>query len=71
VTGEVSAADAAAIDGMLAAAARSLGAADQRTEQQRRSDLFADLLLGRLSLAEPEEGQGAHRRCGLAGSRRH
>jgi len=54
VTGEVSAADAAAIDGMLAAAARSLGAADPRTEQQRRSDLFADLLLGRLSLAEPE-----------------
>jgi hypothetical protein len=36
VTGEVSAADAAAIDGMLAAAARSLGAADPRTEQQRR-----------------------------------
>jgi hypothetical protein len=57
VTGEVSAADAAAIDGMLAAAARSLGAADPRTEQQRRSDLFADLLLGRLSLAEPEEDE--------------
>jgi Domain of unknown function (DUF222) len=48
VTGEVSAADAAAIDGMLAAAARSLGADDPRTEQQRRADLFADLLLGRL-----------------------
>jgi hypothetical protein len=37
VTGEVSAADAAPIDGMLAASARSLGAADPRTEQQRRS----------------------------------
>jgi hypothetical protein len=49
VTGEVSAADAAAIDGMLAAAARSLGADDPRTEQQRRADLFADLLLGRLT----------------------
>jgi Domain of unknown function (DUF222) len=49
VTGEVSAADAAAIDGMLAAAARSLGADDPRTEQQRRADLFADLLLGRLA----------------------
>src|SRR5215212_1825597 len=49
VTGEVSAADAAAIDGTLAAAARSLGADDPRTEQQRRSDLFADLLLGRLT----------------------
>jgi hypothetical protein len=49
ITGEVSAADAAAIDGMLAATARSLGAADPRTEQQRRADLFADLLLGRLA----------------------
>jgi hypothetical protein len=39
----------------MLAAARSLGAADQRTEQQRRCDLFTDLLLGRLSLAEPEE----------------
>lgn len=48
VTGEVSAADAAAIDAMLAAAARSLGAEDPRTEQQRRADCFADLLLGRL-----------------------
>src|SRR5829696_2617197 len=55
VTGEVSAADAAAIDGTLAAAARSLGADDPRTEQQRRSDLFADLLLGRLPLTDDEE----------------
>ena len=55
VTGEVSAADAAAIDGALAAMARSLGAEDPRTEQQRRSDLFADLLLGRLGLDEPEQ----------------
>jgi Domain of unknown function (DUF222) len=53
VTGEVSAADAAAIDATLAAASRSLGADDPRSEQQRRSDLFADLLLGRLGLAEP------------------
>jgi hypothetical protein len=57
VTGEVSAADAAAIDGMLAATARSLGADDLRTEQQRRSDLFADLLLGRLRLDEPDQDQ--------------
>jgi Domain of unknown function (DUF222) len=55
VTGEVSAADAAAIDGVLAATARSLGAEDVRTEQQRRSDLFADLLLGRLAFDEPDE----------------
>jgi hypothetical protein len=55
VTGEVSAADAAAIDGVLAATSRSLGAEDVRTEQQRRSDLFADLLLGRLAFDQPDE----------------
>jgi hypothetical protein len=55
VTGEVSAADAAAIDGMLAAAARDLGADDPRTEQQRRADLFADLLLGRLAFDDDTE----------------
>ena len=54
VTGEVSAQDAAAIDGMLAATARSLGADDPRTDQQRRSDLFADLLLGRLTFDDNE-----------------
>jgi Domain of unknown function (DUF222) len=55
VTGEVSAADAAAIDGMLAVAARSLGADDPRTEQQRRADLFADLLLGRLAFDDDDD----------------
>ena len=55
VTGEVSAADVAAIGGMLAAAARSLGSDDPRTEQQRRADVFADLLLGRLRLVDPDE----------------
>lgn len=55
VTGDVSAADAAAIDGMLAAAARSLGSDDPHTEQQRRADVFADLLLGRLRLVDPDE----------------
>lgn len=72
VTGEVSAADAAAIDATLAAAARGLGREDPRTDQQRRSDLFADLLLGRLRLeaietedeelstaAAPEEAEDA------------
>jgi hypothetical protein len=58
VTGEVSAADAAAIDGMLATAARSLGADDPRTEQQRRSDLFADLLLGRLAFDDTDHEEG-------------
>ena len=46
VTGEMSAADAAAIDAMLAATARGLGGDDPRTDQQRRADLFTDLLLG-------------------------
>lgn len=57
VTGEVSAADAAAIDATLAAAARGLWADDLRTDQQRRSDLFADLLLGRLRLVDSIEAE--------------
>jgi Domain of unknown function (DUF222) len=54
VTGEVSAADAAAIDSTLAALARSLGADDPRTEQQRRANLLADLLLDRLAFDQPD-----------------
>jgi Domain of unknown function (DUF222) len=54
VTGEVSATDAAAIDAMLAAAARNLGADDLGTEQQRRADLFADLLLGRIAFDQTD-----------------
>ncbi len=54
VTGEVSAADAAAIDALLAATSRSLGAEDPRTDQQRRADLFADLLLGRIAFDQPD-----------------
>jgi hypothetical protein len=66
VTGEVSAADAAAIDGMLAGLARSLGAEDPRTDQQRRADLFADLLLGRLTFdhedhdTDEDQADGQH-----------
>ena len=55
VTGEVSAADAAAIDALLAATSRSLGAEDPRTDQQRRADLFADLLLGRIGFDQPDD----------------
>jgi len=54
VTGEVSAADAAAIDALLAASSRALGADDPRTDQQRRADLFADLLLGRITFDQPD-----------------
>jgi hypothetical protein len=57
VTGEVSAADAAAIDAMLAATARNLGAEDPRTDQQRRADLFADLLLGRIAFDGDDDEQ--------------
>jgi hypothetical protein len=46
-----------AIDAMLAAAARDLGADDPRNEQQRRSDLFADLLLGRLRFTDADEDE--------------
>jgi len=65
VTGEVSATDAATIDGMLAATARSLGATDPRTEQQRRADLFADLLLGRLTFNQSgkEEEEEEEEEC--------
>jgi Domain of unknown function (DUF222) len=55
VTGEVSAADAAAIDATLTAAARGLGQQDPRSMEQRRSDLFADLLLSRLHLDEADD----------------
>ena len=43
---------------MLAATARSLGADDPRTDQQRRSDLFADLLLGRLAYDNADHHDG-------------
>lgn len=54
VTGELSAGDVAQIDSLLTALARSLGLGDERTEQQRRADLMADLLLGRLHLVDDE-----------------
>ena len=59
VTGEVSAADAAAIDATLCAVARSLGNDDPRSQEQRRSDLFADLLLSRLCIAESHSDDNA------------
>lgn len=40
--------DASRIDKLLTSLARGLGASDKRTLGQRRADLFADLLLGRL-----------------------
>ena len=55
VTGELSAADVAQIDQLLTALARDLGQDDERTEQQRRADLMADLLLGRLELSADED----------------
>jgi uncharacterized protein DUF222 len=57
VTGEISAVDAAAIDALLAATSRSLGAEDPRTDQQRRADLFADLLLGRITFDDQRDSE--------------
>ena len=59
VTCEVSAADAAAIDATLSAAARNLGKDDPRGQEQRRSDLFADLLLSRLRFEESHSDDNA------------
>ena len=64
LTGEISAADAAAIDGILAGLARSLGAEDPRTDQQRRADLFADLLLGRLAFDTDDHDEEADNQHG-------
>ena len=60
VTGVLSAADTAQVDALLTALARTLGPGDARTEQQRRADLMADLLLGRLAFddADPSGSQG-------------
>ena len=60
VTGEMTAADAAAIDALLTAAARSLGCDDPRTEQQRRADLVTDLLLGRLRFDDESDEADDH-----------
>ncbi|MDN5762295.1 MAG: 13E12 repeat family protein [Microlunatus sp.] len=54
VTGEVS----AAIDAQLAWMATTLGADDPRSYQQRRADMFADLLLGRLGLDHTDQLDG-------------
>ncbi len=70
VTGEVSAVDAAAIDALLAATSRSLGAEDPRTDQQRRADLFADLLLGRITFDDqPEDEEDEDEEQGEEGGR--
>ncbi|HEY0239646.1 MAG TPA: DUF222 domain-containing protein [Friedmanniella sp.] len=64
VTGELSTSDVAQIDSLLTALARDLGPTDERTEQQRRADLMADLLLGRLRLLDSDEEAEAPPRAG-------
>lgn len=49
VNAHLSSLDAAEIDTRLSAFARAMGAADDRTLDQRRSDAFRDLLLGRVA----------------------
>ena len=56
VTGEVCAEDAASIDARLTDLAWAIGNHDPRTQQQRRSDLFAGLLLGTVSVGDGFRG---------------
>jgi Domain of unknown function (DUF222) len=57
VTGAMTAADAAEVRARLTAAARGLGADDPRTLDQRKADIMADLLLGRLELSDDPDDQ--------------
>ena len=70
MTGEISAADAAQIDTLLAATARSLGADDPRSYQQSRADLFSELLLGHLQLVDELDDEARRRRDDDADGRR-
>lgn len=56
LTALVSAPDAGLIDTRLDSLARSCGAADPRSLGQRRADLFADLLLDRVTVTETRTG---------------
>jgi Domain of unknown function (DUF222) len=61
LTAAMSADAAAAIDILLSQTARSLGADDPRSIQQRRADLVTDLLLGRLHFDDDGENDEAMR----------
>lgn len=58
ISGIASSADANAIDAELTRLARSCGAGDSRTMDQRRADIYADLLLGRLRINDGELVRG-------------
>ncbi|MBK5216782.1 MAG: DUF222 domain-containing protein [Propionibacteriales bacterium] len=59
ISGMTSSFDATQIDTMLTKLARGLGANDPRTMDQRRADIYADLLTGRMQLVDGELRPGA------------
>lgn len=67
VNGLMSSVDASQIDALLTKAARALGADDPRTIDQRRADLFTDLLVGRSHIVDGKlrPGKGANVTVGV------
>lgn len=59
IRGLTSTTDAAQIDALLTKLARAIGSEDPRTMDQRRADLYADLLLGRITLEGAQIGRGS------------
>ena len=59
VRGLTSTTDATQIDALLTKLARAIGSTDPRTMDQRRADLYADLLLGRIGVLGTEAGRAS------------
>ncbi|MEO6470501.1 MAG: DUF222 domain-containing protein [Aeromicrobium sp.] len=59
IRGLTSTTDAAQVDALLTKMARALGSEDPRTMDQRRADLYADLLLGRIDVKGTNTGRGS------------
>lgn len=59
IRGLASTTDASQIDALLTKLARTIGNDDPRTMDQRRADLFADLLLGRMTVEGMQTGRSA------------
>lgn len=59
IRGLTSTTDASQIDGFLTKLARAIGSEDLRTMDQRRADLYADLLLGRITIGGAKTGRGS------------
>lgn len=59
IRGLTSTTDATQIDALLTKLARAIGSTDPRTMDQRRADLYADLLIGRIDVEGAETGRGS------------